>query len=130
MKKKTLFYTGIVGLAVFEILKVYFIMPMPGSQQHDTLDVAYFLHTHRWWFRVLFLGLILFGAVDAFQGKRKWLPAIPLAIMLYIVYTFNFQMLADKMFKQPENLAFKSKANNILTDSSLVIGVSHNNEAK
>ena len=128
--KKTLFYTGVVGLALFEVLKVYFIMPMPGSQQHDTLDVAYFLHSYRWAFRMLFIAFIVYGARDAFQVKRKWLPVIPLAASLYIVYTFNFKMMADRMFEQPENLSFAGRAENILTDSSIVIGVSHNGEMK
>lgn len=128
--KKTFFYSGIVGLALFEIAKVYFIMPMPGSQQHDTLDVAYFLHAHRWSFRLLFTVLILFGAKDAFGVKRKWLPAIPIVATLFVAYTFNFKMLADQMFKQPEHLTFMDRAKNVLTDSSLVIGVSLNDEAK
>ena len=43
---KNLFYPGLVGLALFEVLNVYFIMPMPGSQQMDSLDTAYFLHSY------------------------------------------------------------------------------------
>jgi hypothetical protein len=39
-------------------------------------------------------------------------------------------MLAEEMFKQPDNLSFKPKSENILTDSSLVVGVEHNGEAK
>lgn len=128
--KKTLFYAGLIGLAVYEVLKVYFIMPMPGSQQSDTLDIAYFLHTQRWWIRLVLAVLILYGARDAFKVRHRWLIALPIAAVLFIVYNFNFKMLADKMFKQPENLLFKNRSANVLTDSSLVIGVSHNNEAK
>lgn len=128
--KKTLFYTGLIGLAVYEVLKVYFIMPMPGSQQSDTLDIAYFLHTQRWWIRLILVVLIVYGAKDAFRVRHRWLIALPVAAVLFIVYNFNFKMLADKMFEQPENLSFKNRAANVLTDSSLVIGVSHNNEAK
>ena len=40
---KKLFYIGLIGLGLFEILKVYFIMPMPGSQQMESIDIAYFL---------------------------------------------------------------------------------------
>lgn len=50
------FYLGVAGLAMFEILDVYFIMPMPGSQGIESLGAAYFLHAYRWIFRV---GLIL-----------------------------------------------------------------------
>jgi hypothetical protein len=30
---KKIFYLGLAGLALFEFLKIYFIMPMPGSQR-------------------------------------------------------------------------------------------------
>lgn len=127
---KKLFYIGLAGLAIYEILKVYFIMPMPGSQRMNSLDVAYFLHSFRWAFRIIFIVMIAVGAFKAFQIKHKWIPAICLAAVLYIAYTFNFEMLAEEMFKQPSDLSFKPKAGNILTDSSLIIGVEHNGEAK
>lgn len=127
---KKIFYVGVAGIALFEILKVYFIMPMPGSQQMNSLDVAYFLHSYRWYFRVAFGIMIVVGAFQAFQGRYKWIPALALAAALYVVYTFNFEMLAEKMFRQPENLTFKPQAENLLKDSSIVIGVEHNGEAK
>ena len=127
---KKLFYFGLAGLAIFEILKVYFIMPMPGSQRMNSLDVAYFLHSFRWGFRILFMAMIVVGAFKAFRIRHKWIPAICLAAVLFIVYTFNFEMLAEEMFKQPNSLSFKGKSENILTDSSLIIGVEHNGEAK
>ncbi|HMG92770.1 MAG TPA: DUF3179 domain-containing (seleno)protein [Chryseolinea sp.] len=127
---KKIFYIGVAGLALFEILKVYFIMPMPGSQRMDSLDIAYFLHSYRWFFRIAFLAMILVGSIRAFSIKHKWIPALLLAGALYVVYLFNFEMLADEMFKQPEELSFKNKTENLLTDSSVVIGVEHNGEAK
>jgi len=127
---KKIFYIGVTGLALFEILKVYFIMPMPGSQQMNSLDVAYFLHGYRWYFRILFGIMIVVGAANAFRIKHKWIPALALLAALYIVYTFNFEMLADKMFREPENLTFKPQSENLLKDSSVVIGVEHNGEAK
>ncbi|HTF20299.1 MAG TPA: DUF3179 domain-containing (seleno)protein [Chryseolinea sp.] len=130
MMKKTFFYSGVVCLALFEVLKVYFIMPMPGSQQHDTLDVAYFLHAHRWSIRLVLLAVTIYGATDAFKVKHKWLPVIPIIAWLWVAYMFNFKMLADKMFRQPENLVYKNRSANVLTDSSLVIGVSVNDVAK
>ena len=44
---KTVFYVGLAGLALFEIAKVYLIMPLPGSQRIDSLDIAFFLKNHR-----------------------------------------------------------------------------------
>ncbi len=127
---KKIFYFGLAGLALFEILNVYFIMPMPGSQQFETIDTAYFLYSWRWIFRIAFGAMILAGSVSAFSTNKKWIPLIALLPVVAIVYVFNFQMTADHMFLQPESLVFKSKSENTLTDSSLVLGVYHNTEAK
>ena len=127
---KKLFYIGLIGLALFEILKVYFIMPMPGSQQMDTIDVAYFQHTYRWYFRIGFVLLILIGGIKAFQVRRKWIPAIALIPLFVILYFFNFRMTAEKMFLEPEILTFKGRADNTLSDSTVVIGVENQGEAK
>jgi hypothetical protein len=127
---KKLFYFGLVGLALFEVLKVYFIMPMPGSQQMESIDIAYFLHGYRWLFRGVFGAMIIVGSIQAFKIRWWWLPLIPLLALIYIAYKFNFEMTADHMFVEPQHLAFTSKAKNILGDSSLVIAVAHNGEAK
>src|SRR6187402_1050693 len=127
---KKLFYLGIVSCCVFEILNVYFIMPMPGSQQMNSIDVAYFLYSYRWFFRIFYILLIVAGLFNAFQSKRKWIPALALLVALGVGYVFNFYMNAESMFKQPSVLAFKSKAENVLNDSTIIIGVEYNGEAK
>ncbi|MEX2233787.1 MAG: DUF3179 domain-containing (seleno)protein [Cyclobacteriaceae bacterium] len=127
---KKLFYLGLLALGIFEILKVYFIMPMPGSQQFNSIDVAYFLHSYRWYFRIAFGIMIALGSIKTLRGKRKWIPALPLALVLVIIYYFNFKMSADYMFLQPEQLVFKPRAENVLSDSSIVIAVSQGIEAK
>jgi hypothetical protein len=127
---RTIFYSGLILLALFEVLNVYFIMPMPGSQQMDTVDVAYFLYSYRWFYRIGFLLLILAGAYSAFSIRRKWIPIIAILCAAAIVYTFNFRMIADHMFLQPQTLVFKSRAENILNDSSMVVAVSSEGESK
>ncbi len=47
-----------------------------------------------------------------------------------ITYVVNFIMSADSMFKQPEVLTFKTQEGNELNDSTVVIGVEYNGEAK
>lgn len=127
---KKLFYIGLIGLGIFEILKVYFIMPMPGSQQLDTIDIAYFMHTNRWYIRVLFMVMVVAGARDAVLVRRWWLPMIPLVVVALIAYYFNFKMMADKMFLEPDVVTFNGKEKYLLGDTSLVIAVSHKGEAK
>lgn len=127
---RKLFYAGIVGIIIFEILNVYFIMPMPGSQRMNSIHVAYFLYSYRWVFRIIFGLLIVSGAKDAFDVKKKWLPALAIVPAVAVIYLFNFEMVADHMFLQPAKLSFASKDKNKLNDSSMVIAVENQGEVK
>ncbi|TKT92095.1 DUF3179 domain-containing (seleno)protein [Dyadobacter frigoris] len=127
---KKIFYLGIIGLILFEIAKVYFIMPMPGSQRMNSIDMAYFLHTWRWPFRIFFIVLIIIGATSVFKAKRKWIPALLLLITAGIAYATNFEMAADTMFYQPKTLLLKNASENKVDQDRLIIGVTENGEAK
>ncbi len=127
---KKLFYFGLLGLALFEVANVYFIMPMPGSQRMNSIDLAYFLYAYRWWFRVAFGLMIMVGSVGAFTARRNWIAVLAMIPVVAIVYMFNFKMTADHMFLQPEHLVFKPSNQNELTDSSLVVAVAHGGVAK
>ncbi|MEI9922024.1 MAG: DUF3179 domain-containing (seleno)protein [Bacteroidota bacterium] len=127
---KKLFYYGLLGLALYEIANVYFIMPMPGSQRMNSIDLAYFLYSYRWWFRIVFAIMIVVGLRSAFSAKWKWVPVLAILPVFLIVYMFNFSMVADHMFLQPQHLVFKSKAENTLTDSSIVVAVHLNGQSK
>ena len=127
---KKYFYIGIIGFILFEIAKVYFIMPMPGSQRINSIDLAYFLHTWRWTFRVLFTLLILLGSPSVFKARKKWLPVLLLLLVAGITYAANFEMAADTMFYQPKTLLLKKEGENKVGKDRLVIGVEENGEAK
>ncbi|HEV8504841.1 MAG TPA: DUF3179 domain-containing (seleno)protein [Chitinophagaceae bacterium] len=126
---KIIFWLGILGLILFEIANVYFIMPIPGSQQMDSIDLAYFLYRGRWFFRGLFLAMIVIGLFRS-QWKRKWLLIIPVIILLIVVYMANFQMAADHMFYQPNKVLMVNEARNKVDSGRLVIGVKIHDEAK
>lgn len=81
-----------MSISLFEILNVYFIMPMPGSQEIKSLDIAYFLYCHRWIFSVCFALMIAIGAINAFKVKHKWMPAAGFIIAIIVAYFFNFQI--------------------------------------
>ncbi len=127
---KKLFYFGITGIILYEIAKVYYIMPMPGSQRMNSIDAAYFLHTWRWPLRILCWALILAGGFSVFSGKMKWLPAICLLLAAGITYATNYEMAADTMFYQPSQVVQHNAATNKVEMDRLVIGVSANGEAK
>jgi len=126
---KKYFWLGLIGLLLFEIANVYFIMPMPGSQQMNSIDLAYFLYKWRWIFRGLFAALIFIGLFRS-QWKRKWLLFFPIAVVAIVIYMANFKMAADAMFKQPKQLLLVSAASNKVDSNRLVLGVSINGEAK
>lgn len=49
---------GILLLLTIEILRVYFIMPFPGSQKSDSLPFAYWLHNNMLYLRLVGIALI------------------------------------------------------------------------
>ena len=132
MKKSLLLFIGLLILIVIEILKVYFIMPFPGSQRSNSIDIAYFIHNNIRWIRLG--GIILIAGPLVYyltKGKRWQKIILLLVLVLYgvIVYAFNFKFLADKMFYQPTEKTFATS----FTDSAknkLVIGVALHGEAK
>jgi hypothetical protein len=126
---KKYFWLGLIGLLLFEIANVYFIMPMPGSQQMNSIDLAYFLYKWRWIFRGLFAAMIFLGLFKS-EWKRKWLLFFPIAIVASVAYMTNFVMAADAMFKQPKHLLLVSAESNKVDSNRLVLGVSINGEAK
>ena len=127
---KKLFYLGIIGVVLYEIAKVYFIMPMPGSQQMNSIDAAYILHTWRWPLRILFWAMVVIGGFSVFSGKLKWLGAIFLLVAAGITYATNVEMAADAMFYQPSQVIQHNAATNKVKMDRLVIGVEANGEAK
>ncbi len=126
---KLLFWFAVIGLILFEVCNVYFIMPMPGSQRMNSIDVAYFLYSYRWYFRLLFAGLLLLGLLKS-KWKRKWTLAIPIALLAIVIYMANFKMAADAMFQQPKQIIFTNVADNKVDSNRLIIGIEINGEAK
>jgi hypothetical protein len=126
---KKLFYTGLIGLLLFEVANVYFIMPMPGSQKMNSIDAAYFLYKWRWIFRGIFAASLLIGLLKT-NWKRKWTTVIPLLIVAAVIYMANFKMAADAMFKQSKNVVTATVQNNKVDSNRLVIAVVNNGEAK
>jgi len=102
---------------------------MPGSQRMNSIGLAHFLYRWRWFFRILFLLMIVAGVIRA-RGKRKWLLIIPLAIVGAVAYMANFVMAADHMFYQPGKLLMASATDNKVDTGRLVIGVTLNGEAR
>jgi hypothetical protein len=133
MKRSSLLIIGFMVLFIAELLRIYFIMPFPGSQKYNTVQIAYFLSKYIWWFRVL--GLILFvpPMLYIFSNSRlRKKILLTFFVLLYgsVFYFFNFKFQADKMFYQPRNKILATVAANKVDSTKLVIGVALNGEAK
>ncbi|HRI79872.1 MAG TPA: DUF3179 domain-containing (seleno)protein, partial [Cyclobacteriaceae bacterium] len=125
---------GFLVLIFVEILRVYFIMPFPGSQEDETVQIAYSLQQYIWAIRLFGLALIVYPVIYFFR-KGSTVVTVTLAVVLgfYIVvyYMFNYRFLADKMFLEPKHIAYASANDNKeVKPSQLIIGVTIHNESK
>jgi Protein of unknown function (DUF3179) len=132
MIRAFLFILGMLILIGSEIARVYYIMPFPGSQESDTIQLAYFIHQTIWAYRVVGLILISYPAYTFLKSPIvwiKWPVIVVLGFWLMVVYLFNFRFLADKMFVQPETKRIVQMNQNKVPAKQLVIGVSLNGES-
>jgi hypothetical protein len=67
--------------------------------------------------------------MQAFR-RRWWLASLAVTVTLLVAYQTNFEMVAERMFLQPEHPLYQGNAGNVVSDSVLIMGVVHNGEAK
>jgi hypothetical protein len=129
---KTVFAIGVLGLILLEIGLVYFIMPLPGSQRMQSIDVAYALYNWRWPLRAVFAGMLLGGALFGWRkgGVRRWVVPASLVLVALVAYMTNFQMTADRMFLPPTALSMEPASRNKVATDRLVVGVEVNGQAR
>ncbi len=133
MKKTLLLIPGLIILFAAEVLRVYFIMPFPGSQRSESIQAAYFINNYIWLFRGLGFIMIIPPVLYIYRNSRWWKKIlVSVFVLLYfgVFYLFNFKFLADKMFYQPENKILATAAANKVDLNKLVLGVYLNGEAK
>jgi hypothetical protein len=131
--KKLLLIVGLLILFAVEILRVYFIMPFPGSQHANTIYLAYFIDRNIWYMRFIAILLITIPLYEVFTKSKSWLKILlGFILILYagIFFLFNFKFLAEKMFYQPKNKNLVSVADNKVDLNQLVVGIAENGEAK
>lgn len=128
-RANVIFWIGLIGWLLFELASIYFIMPFPGSQEGNSVAFAYTLYRGRYLFRLLFIGLALWGWWQS-GGRRKWLRAAVLALVAILAGVIHVQMNADKMFLAPKTLLMKDAAENTIDPDRLVIGIASAQEAR
>jgi hypothetical protein len=131
--KRLLFFFALLLLFAAEILRVYFLMPFPGSQVGDTVSFAWWLGRSIWLIRSLVLVLAALALVTVFKRGRTWERIVlPLVLLVYagIFFAFNYRFPADKIFYQPVNKSFATASDTSMDRSKLVIGVIVDGQAK
>ncbi len=132
------FFLGFLLVLVPEILRVFWIMPFPGSQQdlptdNAQVDQAYFLHNNIWWIRLIGLALMIGPFVYYMRYGGAWERIgvlLPSALCALVFYAFNFKFMADKLFIPPKEKLMQVPVVNDSTANSLVIGVEINGDAR
>jgi hypothetical protein len=126
---RRLFILGFLVAVITEILRVYFIMPMPGSQSLNFIQWAYFIHQWRWIFRILGVALMFVGFLSIWK-QRPILTFSLLTVYLAVTLLFNFKLSADKMFYQPANLQYETASQSTLDSQKWVLGFHWKGESK
>ncbi|HEY2650184.1 MAG TPA: DUF3179 domain-containing (seleno)protein [Puia sp.] len=130
---RLLLIIGALLLIATEILRVYYIMPFPGSQQSNTIDWAYQIEKYKWLIRIVGLALIAKPVYRVFKGRRLF-PKIFLSLFIIIYgiifFFLNFRFEADKMFYQPSVKNFASISANTIDSNKLIIGIDINGETR
>ncbi len=128
-----LLIAGFLVLITVEILRVYFIMPFPGSQNDETIDIAYFLGSNILYFRILGLVMIAYPFAYFFnRGSQvvKVTMAVVFGFYVLVFYMFNYRFLADQMFLQQKSKIFLDVTQTKVLAKQLVLGVTNGNESK
>jgi hypothetical protein len=129
---RRLFYVSVLLLAGYELLRVYLIMPLPGSQRLQSIDVAYALHSWRWPIRVVLGTVIALGMKSAWRGGRLPKVLVPFAIALVAAaaYGGNVFMSADRIFIAPKAVNMQPADRNVVQMARLVVGIELNGDAR
>lgn len=115
MKMLILFILAFLLLLIPEILRVYWIMPFPGSQQNEVVEMAYFLHNYIIFFRLAGILLIIYPTIYFLRKSKLIYKILIISFLAFygiVFYLFNFQFLADKMFYEPKNKVFLMQIQN------------------
>jgi Protein of unknown function (DUF3179) len=122
----------LLALFLAEVFRVYFVMPFPGSQRGETVDIAWWISKHITSIRIMTLAVAGIALIRIFRNGKLWEKiSLPAALAGYFVVfvLFNYRFDADRIFHQPSNKSFIPVTESI-DKTKLVIGVVVNGEAK
>ncbi len=120
-------------LIIPDALTFYLLMPMPGSQNINGLETAYYLDKILWLTRTIGFFLIIPFLQKTFSAKSitaKFTYGGFLIVALTFVYLVGFHFRADRIFYEPSVKTFLSKDQNRFPVDRMVLGVEINGKAK
>jgi hypothetical protein len=129
----TLLISGVLTLVGFEVASIYYIMPFPGSQREESINLAYWLVNNLVYLRLIGLLLVAYPVYKfIFSGSTSERITLIALFLLYLMvhYQVNYRMRADAMFKQPRTITFLNAEKSKVDSKKLVLGVFLNNQAK
>ncbi|MFN6113190.1 MAG: hypothetical protein ACK47W_05560, partial [Bacteroidota bacterium] len=114
-----------------EIARVYLVMPFPGSQDLDLVQLAYGLDRYAVIIRLVLLGSIgglIWHRVRTQQKVRKIWLGVFLAIYALMYFGISTQMTAESMFREPIVKRFRVAELDSAQAEKIVMGIVINGE--
>ncbi len=136
MNRILVYGLGILASVVLlgvEIGSIYYIMPFPGSQRDESIDLAYYLHQNIVYLRMCGGMLAIYPAYVLLTKGTATLRTVVitiLAVYAMVFYQVRFKMRADEMFLQPGQVSLLSPNQNKVDRKKLVLGVAVNGVAR
>jgi Protein of unknown function (DUF3179) len=130
---RAFFLAGAALVLLAPLLHAYLLMPFPGSQDLETIKLAYYLEKALTPLLVLgALLLILPVAQTILHGSRvrRILLGLFAALTIGVAYETAWNFSAEKMFREPVTAIYAGKDKSSIPLDAVVLGVAHAGEAR
>jgi hypothetical protein len=133
-RHRWLYWLGLLLVVVPTATAVYLNQPMPGSQELDSVRVAWHLECARPWTEIGGGLLLLAGLVLGLRSRGRWLGkaglvagALVAAVVLWLAHV---KMTPASWFLPPETVRFATGTSEALPPTTLVMGLVLGDEAR
>lgn len=130
---KYMFLPGLIFFLVPGIVQAYLFMPFPGSQDLNSIDVAYALQPWVLPLRIIGFLLMIGPLVKGFLTGAilRRISIVMFCVFCFVVFYFTtFAASASNLFREPSSLRMAAAADNRVPLDDVVIGIEHNGIAK
>lgn len=128
-----MFLPGLLLLLLPGMIRIYLLMPFPGSQGLASLSTIYALDPWVVPLRILGVLLVILPLIDAImKGRRRRRVGAVVVIVFSLGITYLTTEVFDPnlIFREPQDLKFSGESGNKVPTQSVVIGVEHAGVAK